>query len=145
MGQAILESYSRIIESLAFTVMSRIEDVLHADSVAQNPSAGEQKRFPPKETSPVPPLEKFTSAKEEIEKLSSVETPTSMTLSDFMGWTLGEGESIDAKKETKEELPKDSDTKLSSKPPNIVTNTKKISYIERLENLGGSRSPTARH
>ncbi|GMI88579.1 ROP (rho of plants) guanine nucleotide exchange factor 8 [Hibiscus trionum] len=34
-GHAILESYSRVIESLAFTIMSRIEDVLHADDLTQ--------------------------------------------------------------------------------------------------------------
>ncbi|KAL3511781.1 hypothetical protein ACH5RR_024498 [Cinchona calisaya] len=138
-GQAILESYSRIIESLAFTVMSRIEDVLHADSVAQNPPAGEQKRFLKRE-----PLTsgKFPNAKDEVEKLNSAETPTSMTLLDFMGWTIDQGETD--KTDVKEDLSKDNELKLSSKPPNVVTN-KRISYIERLEHLGGSRSPTARH
>ncbi|KAI9162559.1 hypothetical protein LWI28_028521 [Acer negundo] len=37
-GQAVLESYSRILESLAYTVLSRIEDVLYADYATQNPS-----------------------------------------------------------------------------------------------------------
>ena len=37
-GHAVLESYSRILESLAFTVLSRIEDVLLADQQTQNPS-----------------------------------------------------------------------------------------------------------
>ncbi|OAP05136.1 ROPGEF13 [Arabidopsis thaliana] len=36
-GLAIVESYSRILESLAHTVMSRIEDVLEADQLTQNP------------------------------------------------------------------------------------------------------------
>ncbi|KAK8453359.1 hypothetical protein SEVIR_5G271000v4 [Setaria viridis] len=36
-GFAILESYSRTLESLAFAVLSRIEDVLHADAVARDP------------------------------------------------------------------------------------------------------------
>ncbi|XVE70430.1 hypothetical protein DITRI_Ditri10aG0072100 [Diplodiscus trichospermus] len=69
-GHAILESYSRILESLAFTVMSRIEDVLYADSLAQTSS-------PParSEMSPV--------TDEDAARLSSSETPT---LSDFMGW-----------------------------------------------------------
>ncbi|KAI3463329.1 hypothetical protein Pfo_019992 [Paulownia fortunei] len=134
-GQAILESYSRIIESLAFTVLSRIEDVMHADSLARNPSSAEQKRFPFKEPSPIMGSEKLPNAKED----NSAETPTSMTLLDFMGWNLDNGET-----ETKKDLQDEVDTKHLSKPPNIVTN-KKISYIERLENLGGSRSPTARH
>ncbi|KAJ7562364.1 hypothetical protein O6H91_03G066300 [Diphasiastrum complanatum] len=30
-GQSILESYSRVLESLAFNILSRIDDVLHAD------------------------------------------------------------------------------------------------------------------
>ena len=30
-GQSILESYSRVLESLAFTILSRIDDVLHVD------------------------------------------------------------------------------------------------------------------
>ncbi|XP_071737247.1 rop guanine nucleotide exchange factor 12-like isoform X2 [Rutidosis leptorrhynchoides] len=37
-GHAVLESYSRVLESLANTVMNRIEDVLYADEVAQNSS-----------------------------------------------------------------------------------------------------------
>ncbi|KAK9078323.1 hypothetical protein SSX86_002380 [Deinandra increscens subsp. villosa] len=36
-GHAILESYSRILESLAHKVLSRIEDVQHADALTQNP------------------------------------------------------------------------------------------------------------
>ncbi|KAF5788078.1 putative PRONE domain, Rop guanine nucleotide exchange factor [Helianthus annuus] len=38
-GHAILESYSRILESLAHKVLSRIEDVQHADALTQNPSS----------------------------------------------------------------------------------------------------------
>ena len=30
-GQAILESYSRVLESLAFSIVAWIEDVLHED------------------------------------------------------------------------------------------------------------------
>ncbi|KVH92938.1 hypothetical protein Ccrd_004975 [Cynara cardunculus var. scolymus] len=43
-GLAILESYSRILESLAHKVLSRIEDVQHVDALAQNPSLGSLKR-----------------------------------------------------------------------------------------------------
>lgn len=135
-GHAILESYSRILESLAFNVMSRIDDVLKADSKARNVSPVEQKRLPV--------LHKFASAKEEIEKLNSAENPASMTLLDFIGWSVGEGET-DQKKETKEDVTKDSgDLTGMTKPANITIN-KKISHIERLEHLGGCRSPTARH
>ncbi|XP_060205758.1 rop guanine nucleotide exchange factor 12-like [Lycium barbarum] len=132
-GQAILESYSRIIESRAYTVMSRIDDVLQADDLAQNPSNGEVKRFPIEDS-----LGVSDNDKEEVEKLNSGEIPNSMTLLDFMGW--GEGED-DTEKDVKEDRSKESDGKLLSKPPNVVTN-KRVSY---LENLAGSRSPTARH
>ncbi|KAL1217347.1 Rop guanine nucleotide exchange factor 11 [Cardamine amara subsp. amara] len=37
-GLAILESYSRVLESLAHTVMSRIEDVLFPDQLTQEPT-----------------------------------------------------------------------------------------------------------
>lgn len=139
-GHAVLESYSRILESLAHKVMSRIEDVLQADSLAQDPSAGEVKKTPVRGTLQVMQSGRFPNPKEELEKLSSAEAPNSMTLSDFMGWTLDQGEN-ELKKDSKgEELSKDMPL---GKPPAIAT--KKVSYIEKLENLGGLRSPTARH
>lgn len=138
-GHAILESYSRILETLAFTVLSRIEDVMNADALARNPSSAEQKRHSKTERSPVTGSEKFPNNKEETENLSSNETPTSKTLLDFMGWNLDQGE-MDGKKDFNDDV----ETKPLSKPENIITN-KRISYIERLEILGGSRSPTARH
>lgn len=39
-GQSILESYSRVLESLAFTVMSQIEDVLDAASEREKKNEG---------------------------------------------------------------------------------------------------------
>lgn len=40
-GQSILESYSRVLESLAFTIIARIDDVLYADDlVKRSPAAG---------------------------------------------------------------------------------------------------------
>ncbi|GMI97733.1 ROP (rho of plants) guanine nucleotide exchange factor 8 [Hibiscus trionum] len=61
-GLAILESYSRVLESLAFSVMSRIEDVLHADSTTRA-------------SSPAPPdmsnvVDAFGSSAAEIPELS---------------------------------------------------------------------------
>ncbi|KAM3246036.1 rop guanine nucleotide exchange factor 12 isoform X1 [Capsicum annuum] len=134
-GHAILESYSRIIESRAFTVMSRIEDVIQADNLAQDPSNGEVKRYPIED-----PLKVSygMNDKEDVEKLSSGDTPNSMTLLDFMGWEEGDD---DAEKDMKEDQSKESDAKLVSKPPNVVTNNR-VSY---LDNLAGLRSPTARH
>ncbi|XP_073052999.1 rop guanine nucleotide exchange factor 12-like [Primulina eburnea] len=140
-GHAILESYSRIIESLAYTVMSRIDDVMHADSLARNPSG--ETRSPLKDQCPLKVSEKFPNANEELDKLNSLEKPTSMTLLDFMGWTLDPGDS-EAKKDSNDDSCGDTDTKFLGKPANIVTD-KKMSYIEKLEILGGSRSPTARH
>ncbi|KAL6497027.1 Rho guanine nucleotide exchange factor 8 [Orobanche gracilis] len=131
-GHAILESYSRIIESLAFTVLSRIEDVMQADTLVRNNA--EQKKPSLKER-----IEKPPNAKEEPERLSCGETPTSKTLLDFMGWNL-DREETDMKKDSQDDF----ETKHLSKPDNIITN-KKISYIERLQNLSGTRSPTERH
>ncbi|KAL6563248.1 hypothetical protein OROHE_005835 [Orobanche hederae] len=133
-GHAILESYSRIIESLAFTVLSRIEDVMHADSLARNPSNAEPNKSPVREPSSLaaPNIKEESSAE--------TETPTSMTLLDFMGWSL-ENPETDTKKDSQDEA---DNKKILNKPPNVNTN-KKVSYIERLENLGGTRSPTARH
>ncbi|XP_075489790.1 rop guanine nucleotide exchange factor 12-like isoform X1 [Primulina tabacum] len=136
-GHAILESYSRIIESLAFTVISRIDDVMHADSLARNPDA-ELERCPLKDHSV---QEKFPNAQEELEKLNSSEAPSSMTLSDFMGWNMDQGET-ETRKDSTDRIPRDVDSDNLCKP---INTNKKVSYIERLENLGGSRSPRARH
>lgn len=35
MGQSILESYSRVLESLAFNIIARIDDVLYADDMVK--------------------------------------------------------------------------------------------------------------
>lgn len=129
--------------------MSRIEDVLYADYETQNPSQAASKRSPLGDTStPVQcttPSDMFPSPKEET---YCAETPNSMTLSDFMGWGLDQGEGEAAKKELaplSDEASKEGFDVLKhphmQKIANIVTN-KKVSY---LENLGGLRSPTARH
>ncbi|XP_028058661.1 rho guanine nucleotide exchange factor 8-like [Camellia sinensis] len=141
-GYSILECYSRVLESLANTVMSRIEDVLYADSLTQNPSLALSKRKPSMDSLPVEGLGSSPSS-EDMEKLNSItDTPNSMTLSDFMGWNLDQGETEIKKNYSMGNLQclKEENEKLS-KPPNIVTN-KKISYIDKLEALGGLRSPT---
>ncbi|KAI4331443.1 hypothetical protein MLD38_029630 [Melastoma candidum] len=135
-GQAILESYSRIIESLAFTVLSRIEDVLYADQLVQNPSQESQKTSKkPVYTSTAAPSKRLNPL-EEMEKLNLVDAG-SMTLLDFMGWN-------DDQEEKKDEADNlvDTDGKLMEKLPMVTTTNKKVSYID---NLGGTRSPTARH
>lgn len=148
-GQAVLESYSRILESLAFTVTSRIEDVLYADYVTQNPSQASCRRNSLIESSAAAtpqctsPPDRFSSPRDE--SISAAET---MTLSDFMGWGLDQGGDPEAAKELAglfEEVPKEGSEGVKhphmQKIANIVTN-KKTSY---LETLGGLRSPTARH
>ncbi|RRT72420.1 hypothetical protein B296_00028343 [Ensete ventricosum] len=133
-GHSILESYSRVIESLAFTVMSRIEDVLYADSVSQDATGGSSRRRPSlTDSEPIKPLD----PKEEIEKLKQIEANNLMTLQDFMGWQM------DQNTETKKEKGNSEDEgRWMRKLPNLVTNKK---FLEKIENLGGLRSPTARH
>ncbi|MCO5607528.1 hypothetical protein L7F22_061725 [Adiantum nelumboides] len=46
-GQSILESYSRILESLAFNVLSKINDVLHVDDVVRCNQQSSLTRRPP--------------------------------------------------------------------------------------------------
>lgn len=125
MGHAVLESYSRILESLAFTVMSRIEDVQHADETSRNPSVRtvERKAYSFRE-SPSIVLERFPNAKEEVEKINSEEAPTSMTLLDFMGWQMDQ-EEAEQKKEAQENASDD-----KRKIPSILPH-KKFAYMDR--------------
>ncbi|VFQ82584.1 unnamed protein product [Cuscuta campestris] len=124
-GHAVLESYSRIIESLAFTVLSRIEDVLHADYAAQNPTESANTALK-ESSSPSSSMVKTPTPKEgEKPNAVATETTTSMTLLDFMGWTtLDQATDPDSKKENNMKFG------MTTKPPEIV-NTKKSSYLER--------------
>ncbi|THU49910.1 hypothetical protein C4D60_Mb06t14530 [Musa balbisiana] len=142
-GQSILESYSRILESLAFTVMSQIEDVLYADSLTQDPSLKDSSRRQLLTDSDLGAVKKL-NPKEEMEKLK--EAPSSMTLSDFMGWHFDPESETEMKNSgsLEEDTFSSQDMKKMKKPPDVVT-TKKFSYIEKLENLRCLRSPTARH
>ncbi|KAL6848949.1 hypothetical protein ACP4OV_021532 [Aristida adscensionis] len=124
-GLAILESYSRTLESLAFTVMSRIEDVLNADAAAQDPKNAESTTIPSllgDDTDKV-----VSDAKAEVEKMGRME-PVSATLFDQGLNTYGKEDGNGPKL-----------TKVSS------IATKRYSYLEKLENLGGTRSPISRH
>ncbi|KAG6599454.1 Rho guanine nucleotide exchange factor 8, partial [Cucurbita argyrosperma subsp. sororia] len=127
-GQAILESYSRVIESLAFNIMSRIEDVLYADTVARELLTEQS----------------FENVSVDTEKqLSPNGSPPSKTLSDFMGWDDDNDKLNTESLSTKESCCKE-DVTLMSKAADVVT-PKKLSYLEKLENLSALRSPTARH
>ena len=59
-----MESYSRTLESLAFAVLSRIEDVLHADAVARNPMRTKSR----KRTSLESPVLEAAAAEAEAER-----------------------------------------------------------------------------
>lgn len=64
--------------------------------------------------------------------------PTSMTLSDFMGWNLDKGDPETKNNNTTGNLDnsfKDENEKMS-KPPNVVTD-KKFSHTCKLEAVGG--------
>ncbi|XP_073154620.1 rho guanine nucleotide exchange factor 8-like [Henckelia pumila] len=143
-GLSILESYSRVLESLANTVMSRIEDVLYADSLAQDPSleVGTWKQSLKNSCLSQP------QSPEAGNLSSAAETPTgSMTLSDFMGWNVEPPTTEIRKNHSTGNLlsstSKDEEETLVTKPShfNII---KKLSYIDKIE-MSGLRSPTSRH
>ncbi|KAG6498479.1 rop guanine nucleotide exchange factor 9-like [Zingiber officinale] len=129
-GYAILESYSRVLESLAFTVMSRIEDVLRADSCARNLSRdGSMKNKPPEADS-----EPATADVEEVAQLLKIQSNDSMTLSDFMDWqfdkdTLAEEEDPAGNADKMASL---EESKSAKKSPNVSANNKKFYYLEKL-------------
>ncbi|KAG2600874.1 rop guanine nucleotide exchange factor 9-like [Panicum virgatum] len=131
-GFALLESYSRVLESLAFNVMSRIEDVIQADNVAREkakrdaPAEGAGRRDPQ------------SNGGEDDDRSGT-------TLLDFMGWTGGdsEGRNDDCSPPPPPELPAQDDGRLM-KLPNIMTNLKQT-YMDKLDFLSGNRSPSARH
>ncbi|PSS20867.1 Rho guanine nucleotide exchange factor like [Actinidia chinensis var. chinensis] len=134
-GYAILESYSRVLESLANTVMSRIEDVLYADSLTQDPSLELCKLKPSTDSSPTE-ARGSSPTTEDSEVPRTADSPTSRTLSDFMGWNFDQGETAINKNHSTGNLEKycsDASEKLS-KP--------QFSYIDKLETFGGLRSPT---
>ncbi|RWR83123.1 PRONE domain-containing protein [Cinnamomum micranthum f. kanehirae] len=133
-GQAILESYSRILESLAHTVMSRIDDVLYADSLTRNPSPSESYKSMPLSDSPTYGPAKSQNPAQE--KVSSAEAPATTTLLDFMGWDLVQ--EMEMKRSDSINLSnKLEDEKSMKKPHNVVTH-KRVSYLEKLELLGNT-------
>ncbi|KAK1601669.1 hypothetical protein QYE76_018019 [Lolium multiflorum] len=131
-GYALLESYSRVLESLAYSVMSRIEDVLGADAAATNLTASEVARRQMEMNMP-----RKLDAREEMEKLN--EAPASMTLYDFMGWHFDQDELM--KKKEEGTLDEAGEAMLLKKAPSLAP--KKFSYVDSL--AGGMRSPSARH
>lgn len=129
-----MESYSRILESLAFTVLSRIDDVLFADKATRTPSTNGRRRSPLRQS---PEPQAMVLPNEEPDRLST-DTNSSMTLSDVMGWSLEQNGTTEKKDPYgfSDDLFKDKE-KLSN-----ISTVKKPSY---LDNLAAMRSPTARH
>lgn len=122
-GLAVLECYSRVLESLAFTLTSRIEDVLYADSCAQNPTEPRYKRRPSLADCDSKGTFKALDAKEEIDKINQLDGQA-VTLSDFMGWQ----EQEDRKDEG------GNDDGKSKKKPDIPV-YKKHFYLQKIENF----------
>ncbi|KAI3771518.1 hypothetical protein L6452_02683 [Arctium lappa] len=136
-GHSILESYSRVLKRLANTVMNLIEDVLHADEVAQNPSSELTKKN--RSTDSVAASPRAIWALDQIpgHTPSPRGTPRSMTPSDSMGRGMDQGE-MEANGNSNHDL-----MEIRIKPAKILTKAK-MSYLEKLEAYG-LRSPTARH
>lgn len=126
-----MESYSRVLESLASTVLNRVEDVIRADDLARNLSADNKKPPPPSHDS-----------EPEVVKINRKASSPLTTLSDFMDW--GADQDPETKKPDSGNLGEvlNPVEKMLKKPAeNNVP--KKFSY---LESLGGLRSPTiSRH
>ncbi|CAN8252357.1 unnamed protein product [Cochlearia groenlandica] len=134
-GQAILESYSRVLESLATKIKSRIDDVLEADLIAQSQVMVDAEESEEEST--------FSSEFEESEKLVvAVETPNSRKLSDFIGWRL----SSDTTKKHSSMSDIEFFHKLEHEKPMMksprASLPKKFSYLSKLENM---RSSSDRH
>ncbi|XP_066309699.1 rop guanine nucleotide exchange factor 9-like isoform X1 [Miscanthus floridulus] len=133
-GFALLESYSRVLESLAFNVMSRIEDVIQADNVAREKA---KKNAPPA-------AEPAAGCRCPQEAGDDDDQSKQTTLLDFMGWTGdSEGKNDDVSPAPPPELPAQDDGRLM-KLPNIMTNLKQT-YMDKLDFLSGNRSPSGRH
>ncbi|XP_010519715.1 PREDICTED: rop guanine nucleotide exchange factor 10-like isoform X2 [Tarenaya hassleriana] len=131
-GQAILESYSRILEGLAFKLVSRIDDVLEADLLAQRQVMGETDGLSETETD----SGLSSDIEEHPDKPAMAETPNSRKLSDFIGWRLT---SETKRHSSMSEIECYHDKPLYKSPK---ATPKKFSYLAKLENL---RIPTERH
>lgn len=112
---------------MAYAILSKIEDVLYADSLAQSPQ-----------------LESNQKPEEELDSLTSAETPTSKTLSDFMGWKVDQGEANMNKTTSTDNMENCCRGEQDKIKDKTDTTPRRFSYLEKLENLSGLRSPTAR-
>ncbi|XP_047328918.1 rop guanine nucleotide exchange factor 9-like [Impatiens glandulifera] len=135
-GHAVLESYSRVLESLANTVMSRIDDVLYADSLAQDPSLETCSRKTPIDRSPVRSLGTSPipgggddSGSTSPYRNSDMQNPES--LSSILGWY---NEESDGRNSNENSSSGGHEDHIRGKPDH---NNKLFSYIDKLEALSG--------
>ncbi|XP_047946717.1 rho guanine nucleotide exchange factor 8-like isoform X1 [Salvia hispanica] len=115
-GLAVLESYSRVLESLANTVMSRINDVLYANYLIEKAKS--------------PPRDDYASSPGLI-----TGTPERTILSDFISLDLDPSEE-EKGADTEAYCGKDEEMKILRQLANI----KKFSYTDTVE-MAGFRSP----
>ncbi|KAK6912060.1 PRONE domain [Dillenia turbinata] len=124
-GQAVLESYSRLVGGLASRVMSRIEDVLYDDSVAQNPSLATKN--PMKDVQPVRAPLTFLNPGQEMKMVINRE---SVTLSDFIGWNMYQSENETKKGCEFHHFVNSDDQILMKKPPPTINTNKSFIHGE---------------
>ena len=117
-----------MLESLAFNVMSRIEDVIQADNVAREKA----KRDAPAEG----------AGRRDPQSGGEDDDRSGTTLLDFMGWTGGDSEGRND--DCSPPPPPEQDDGRLMKLPNIMTNLKQT-YMDKLDFLSGNRSPSGRH
>ncbi|KAJ4908206.1 Rop guanine nucleotide exchange factor 10 [Raphanus sativus] len=129
-GHAILESYSRVLESLASKIMTRIDDVLEADVLVHIHLMEEKERRLESDVEP---------EYEKTEKVVSAVTPNSTKLADLIGWRFSS--------DTEHSLTGDIELFQAEQEKEIMKSPiriqpMKLSYLAKLENL---RSPSERH
>ncbi|KAJ7300242.1 hypothetical protein O6H91_Y029900 [Diphasiastrum complanatum] len=162
-GQAILESYSRVLESLAFNVTARIDDVLHADAHKNNSSKNLSPPSPPSDchslfltNDSVPVFDEVPASprNESILKTPSRGKPPTIPINASVKSKVGEQCSVVASPTVEsitENMKFESITKqghlnavraVLSKPPLIEVNT--WSYAQSLETGKPLHSPPGR-
>ena len=122
-GHAVLESYSRVLESLAAAILNRVDDVIYADSKATKKAIEESNG-------------KVSPSQFDMEK------PGSHTLLDFMGWNMDQGDETKNQGDSDEYSNEQENEQVPTKAP---PETKRVSYLERLEQWGGLKSPIDRN
>eukprot|EP00252_Welwitschia_mirabilis_P018159 TRINITY_DN403_c1_g1_i5.p1 TRINITY_DN403_c1_g1~~TRINITY_DN403_c1_g1_i5.p1 ORF type:complete len:376 (+),score=71.74 TRINITY_DN403_c1_g1_i5:972-2099(+) len=168
-GQSILESYSRVLESRAFNIMSRIDDVLYADVLAGVPlppsSSDHSLSYASMRTnsvsddqssfwtpSPTCNVHRTPDSPKPFDHLVSSEknqslSPRSMTLSEYMGWGSMDNDNLSSiEKSPLNDHHKDGqqDPNKALKKIGAIATHKRLSYLERLECQGIVHSPAAR-